>query len=282
MCDAGRVTERAAAPLVDLPFAHAIGVTDVRSELLCEGDVDAVHPLASVSKPITALGVLVAIARGDLDLEESAGPEGATIRHLLAHAAGYAFDEERELSAPGRRRMYSNAGFAVLGRHLELATGFEVSEWLEQQVAEPLGMQDAVLEGAPGAGFHGSVRDLLAVGRELLSPRLIPEGLWREATSVQFPGLAGLLPGYGKQDPNDWGLGLEIRGHKSPHWTGARNSPRTVGHFGQSGSFLWVDPEAGIAAAFLGAEPFGPAHVEAWPGLSDAILDRCAPRSDEG
>ena len=65
---------------------------------------------------------------------------------------------------------------------------------------------------------------------------------------MQFPGLVGVLPGFGRMDPNDWGLGFELRDAKSPHWTGARNSPRTFGHFGGSGTFLWVDPERAARA----------------------------------
>ena len=72
------------------------------------------------------------------------------------------------------------------------------------------------------------------------------------------------------------GLGPEIKGDKSAHWTGTQNSARTFGHFGQSGSFLWVDPEAGLAAAFLGERRFGPDHVRIWPGITDAILERFA------
>lgn len=262
----------AAALAADLPFPHAVGVTSPAATLAVTGDDARVMPLASVSKPITALGALIAVDRGYLSLDEPAGPEGSTIRHLLAHSAGYAFDARQELAPPATRRMYSNAGFEVLGEQLELATGYEVGEWLETTVCGPLGLRDLEVDGSPAAGFRGSIRDLLAVGRELLSPTLIGAELAEQARSVQFPGLAGLLPGYGRQSPNDWGLGMEIRAHKSPHWTGALSSPRTFGHFGQSGSFLWVDPEAQLAAAFLGEEPFGPAHVAAWPGLTDAIL----------
>ena len=68
------------------------------------------------------------------------------------------------------------------------------------------------------------------------------------------------------------GLGLEVRGHKSPHWTGSRNSPATFGHFGQSGSFVWVDPVAGRQAVFLGEQPFGAVHKASWPALCDQIL----------
>ena len=93
-----------------------------------------------------------------------------------------------------------------------------------------------------------------------------------EATTVAFPGLVGVLPGFGRQEPNDWGLGFELRDGKSPHWTGARNSPRTFGHFGRAGTFLWADPEVGLACACLTDRPFGDWAIEAWPALSDAVL----------
>ena len=84
--------------------------------------------------------------------------------------------------------------------------------------------------------------------------------------------MAGVLPGFGWFDPCDWGLGVEIRGNKHPHWTGTANSPRTFGHFGRSGSFLWVDPEAGVICAGLADRPFGPWATRAWPPLADAVL----------
>ena len=196
------------------------------------------------------------------------------MRHLLAHTAGYAFDGDEVVGGVGARRIYSNTGFEVLAAHVEESTGYDFPEWIEQTVVEALDLTDLEVTGSPAAGYRGSVRDLLVVGRELLAPTLISTELWREATSVQFPGLAGILPGYGRQKPNDWGLGVEIRGEKDPHWTGSGSSPQTFGHFGQSGSFLWVDPARGLCAAFLGEEPFGPEHVRVWPGLTDAVLER--------
>jgi len=96
------------------------------------------------------------------------------------------------------------------------------------------------------------------------------------ATGVSFPGRRGVLPGFGLQRENDWGLGLEIRGTKSPHWTGSRNSPETFGHFGQSGTFLWVDPRAGAALVALSDRPFGEWAAQAWPPYSDGVLDALA------
>jgi CubicO group peptidase (beta-lactamase class C family) len=118
----------------------------------------------------------------------------------------------------------------------------------------------------------------MRLGDELSKPRLVSRRTLDRATSVSFPGLSGVLPGFGRQDPNDWGLGVEIRGAKRPHWTGGRNSPATYGHFGRSGAFIWVDPQAGVWLAALGEEPFGSWAVEAWPSLSDAVLAEVAGR----
>ncbi|PWH07607.1 penicillin-binding protein [Brachybacterium endophyticum] len=255
-------------------FPCALGVTDAQGPLLRRGETSRVHPLASVSKPVTALGALIALDRSLLSLDQEAGPEGATVRHLLAHTAGYAFDADTVLAAPGTRRIYSNTGFEVLGRVLEDATGSDLPDWLEGSVVQGLGLVDLEVDGSPAAGFRGSIEDLLALGRELLHPTLIGEELWREATTVQFPGLAGVVPGFGRQRDNTWGLGLEIRDHKSPHWTGELSGPTSFGHFGQSGSFLLVDPDRGLSVSFLGEEPFGPVHQQRWPGLLDAVLER--------
>ena len=130
----------------------------------------------------------------------------------------------------------------------------------------------AELRGSPAADLHGSLDDLVLLARELQRPALVAPETLAEATSVQFPGLAGVLPDFGRMDPNDWGLGFELRDDKSPHWTGSRNSPRTFGHFGGSGTFLWVDPAAGLALGVLTNLDFGDWAKEAWPRLSDDVL----------
>jgi len=150
-------------------------------------------------------------------------------------------------------------------------TQMPFADYFRQAVFEPLGLT-ASLDGSPASAVSGTLGDLLALGRELLAPKLIAPETLAEATSVVFPGLVGVLPGFGRMDPNDWGLGFELRDAKRPHWTGERNSPRTFGHFGQSGSFLWVDPEAGLGCACLSDTRFGDWAKEAWPRLSDAIL----------
>jgi CubicO group peptidase (beta-lactamase class C family) len=121
---------------------------------------------------------------------------------------------------------------------------------------------------------HSSVGDLLAFAREVLRPTLVSPATVGEALTPQFPDLAGVLPGIGRFDPNPWGLAFEIRDAKDPHWTGRRNSSRTVGHFGGAGTFLWIDPDAGVAAVALTDRDFGPWAMEAWPRFSDHVLER--------
>jgi CubicO group peptidase (beta-lactamase class C family) len=224
-----------------------------------------------VTKPVTALTVLAAVRDGVLSLDDPAGPPGATVRHLLAHASGIAISDDGVLAAPGQRRIYSNRGFEVLADAVADRAGAGFTDLMIDLVLDPLNMKDARLEGSPASKLRGSIFDLAAVGRELLVPTIAP-GLMAEATAVVFPGLSGVLPGFGRQQHNDWGLGFEIRDHKSPHWTGTGNSPATFGHFGQTGTFLWVDPVVGLACACLTDRDFGDWAVPLWPELSDAIL----------
>jgi CubicO group peptidase (beta-lactamase class C family) len=137
-------------------------------------------------------------------------------------------------------------------------------------------MTATTLAGSPAAGAVGPLDDLLRFGRELLAPTLLAPETLRAATTVQFAGLAGVLPGVGPFTPNDWGLGFELRDAKSPHWTGTGNSPSTFGHFGATGTFLWVDPAAGVACAAVSGRDFDHWALEAWPALSDAVLTELA------
>ena len=253
------------------PGFAAVGVTRAEGEVAAYGDRRRAVQLASVSKPVTALAVLVAAEEGVVDLDEPAGPPGATVRHLLAHASGLPFEGTEPIAPPGRRRIYSNEGFRVLGEHLAARAEMPFAEYVEAAVVRPL---ELALDpaGHPGAGMHGRLDDVLALGRELLAPRLVAPETLGEMTSVQFPGLDGVLPDYGRFRPLDWGLGVELKGRKAPHWSGSLTSERTFGHFGGSGTFLWVDPARGVACACLTDRGFGEWAKEAWPRLSDAVL----------
>jgi CubicO group peptidase (beta-lactamase class C family) len=237
----------------DVPFAAA-GVTRFDATVATRGDARQAVRLASVSKPVTALAVLVAAEEGVLDLDDPAGPPGATVRHLLAHASGLPFQGEIPIAPPGRRRIYSNEGFGIVGRVLEERAEMPFADYVRAAVCDPLGL-GLDPHGHPGAGMHACLEDVLALGRELLAPTLIARETLTEMT---------------------WGLGVELKDGKDPHWTGTRTSPRTFGHFGGSGTFLWVDPEAGVACACLTTREFDAWAKDAWPRLSDAVLDELA------
>lgn len=236
------------------------------------GDVDRVYPLASVSKLITAWAVLVAVEEGTVGLDEPAGPPGSTVRHLLAHAAGYAFDGDAIASPPGRRRIYSNTGYEVLARHVAHAGGMGFATYVREAVTEPLGMHATDTRGSPAKGYVGPLTDLVRFAAELQRPTLLGASTVREARTAQFADLPGVVPGVGRFDPCPWGLGPELRGDKKPHWTAPGNHPETFGHFGGAGTFLWVDPIADLAVVALTNRPFGEWALQTWPAFGESVL----------
>ena len=262
--------------LVDWPVANAAAaVIGPAGVLASHGNTERVFVLASVTKPLVARAVQIAIEEGVVDLDTAAGPPGSTVRHLLAHASGLAMHSDRVLAKPGTRRMYSNYGFTVLAQTVERESGIEFGRYLIEAVCEPLDMGTTRLDGGAleaGFGATSTVADLAAFAGDLLRPSTVSAQLHSEATTVQFPGLDGVLPGYGVQRPNDWGLGFEIRDSKSPHWTGARNSARTYGHFGQAGGFIWADPDAKLALVALTDRDFGAWALDLWPAISDSVI----------
>ncbi|MEJ6553975.1 serine hydrolase [Microbacterium esteraromaticum] len=258
----------------DWPVGSAAVVVIGRdgSTLGSRGDLDRVYRLASVTKPLTAYASLVAVEEGVFELDDPAGPPGSTVRHLLAHTSGLDFSEDKVRAEPGTRRIYSNRGFEVLAQTLEARAEIPFSTYIHEAVFAPLGMSSTRLTGSAGAGAESTAADLARFAAELQRPALLAPQTLALATTVAFPGLDGVLPGYGVQRPNDWGLGFELRDDKSPHWTSGANSPDTFGHFGQSGTFLWVDPQARAACVALADRDFGQWAIEAWPPLSDAVL----------
>lgn len=259
--------------ILQWPVDNAVTAVVTASEVLdtC-GDLNQTYQLASVTKLLTAYATLIAIEEGAISLDTPAGPPGATVHHLLAHTAGYEFDSLTTRFEPGARRLYSNTGFEVLAQTVTEHSGIEFAQYATEAVFEPLGMRSTTMPGSPAAGGISSAADLMQFAQELLAPTLIDPTTWTQATSVQFPGTDGILPGYGRQRPNDWGLGFEIRGTKNPHWTGAHASPATFGHFGQSGTFLWVDPTADLACVTLTDRDFGPWAAEIWAPYNQSIL----------
>jgi CubicO group peptidase (beta-lactamase class C family) len=260
----------------DVPHVAAAVLTP-QGAVETHGDVDREFRLASVTKLLTAYTVLVAATGGRVDLGEEATPSGATVRHLLAHTAGYGFESgSPAMSRPGRKRIYSNQGFEVLAAHVERGTGVPFADLLTECVLEPLGMVATRLPGSAAHAAVSTVADLGAFADELAEPALVAPEVLARAVAVQFPGLAGTLPGVGRFEPLDWGLGYERNFGRTGHWAGTAVSGQTFGHFGGAGTFLWVDPVARVTTICLTDRTFGDWAMAAWPPLGDAVITRHA------
>lgn len=260
------------AEIADWPVGSATVAVIGPTGVLDMVDDGQSYAWASVSKVVTALTVLDATFEGVIGLDDEVGPPGSTIRHLLSHASGLAIDTDQVLARPGTRRVYSNRGIDLAAEHLASRTGRPFADELSERVLDLLSMDGTELAGPPAHGVRGPIADLAALAADLLQPTLLLPNVVSLASTVAFPGLDGVLPGFGRQQPNDWGLGCEIRDNKSPHWTAGGNSPETFGHFGQSGSFLWVDKQADLACVSLSDTNFAPWAADRWPRLSATVL----------
>lgn len=238
------------------------------------GDLDRSFQLASLTKVVTAWTTMIAVEEGLLGLDDPVGQPGCTVRHLLSHAGGYPVAGSEPIAPPGRRRIYSNRGIELVAAEVERRAGLPFATYLAEGLLEPLGLSNTRLVGSPANGLHGTAGELARLIAELQRPRLLSSTGAAEAVTVQYPHLSGIVPGVGRFDPCPWGLGIEIRGDKPGHWTGRSNSPGTFGHFGASGTMMWVDPAAGCGLVALTDRHFDdwPQAIQTWSTLSDAVV----------
>lgn len=266
------------------PVDHVSAATVVidpsgRATVGTAGDQELRYRIASIAKTITAWTTFVAVEEGLLALDTAIGQPGCTLRHLLSHAGGYPFDGPRPIAAPGRRRIYSNTGIEMAADAVADAAAMPFGQYLSEAVLEPLGMAATELRGSPAHAMWSSCHDLARFTMETMRPTLIGSEMADAAVRPAFPDLRGIVPGIGRYERCSWGLGFEIKGDKVPHWTGARNSPQTFGHFGGAGTFVWVDLGAAhdraVACMALTDRPFDDWAEQAlalWPAFSDAVL----------
>jgi CubicO group peptidase (beta-lactamase class C family) len=239
------------------------------------GDQQRRFRVASVAKTVTTWACLVAIEEGIVALDQPVGQPGCTLRHLLSHAGGYAFDGPEPIARPERTRIYSNTGIEMAAACVADAAGMTFDDYLGEAVLSPLQMSATTLHGSPAHRLSSTAADLSRFAAELRQPQLISVATATAAETPQFAELSGVIPGVGRFNPCPWGLGFEVRGSKQPHWTGTTNSPQTFGHFGGAGTFLWVDPAAGVACLALTDRSFdewAEEALRAWPEFSDAVL----------
>ncbi|MGH2562229.1 MAG: serine hydrolase domain-containing protein, partial [Thermomicrobiales bacterium] len=136
--------------------------------------------------------------------------------------------------------------------------------------------------GIPWGGLYGSVRDVVRFAGSFLpggSPFLSAASV-RAMTSDQVRGVPGGVGSLKLRWPRAyWGLGWEVKGTKTRHWTGELTSPKTFCHFGAAGTLVWSDPERNVALAVFGNRmtvhrwPFVPAR---WAQLSNAVVSAVA------
>ena len=249
-------------PAIVLGLVRSGDLTIIRAS----GDRSERRPWASVSKLCAALAALRTVESGAHALDEPAGPEGSTVAHLLSHASGLGFELGDRVVPVGTRRVYSNAGIDLMG---ELLAPGEPAAWVRATVLDPLGLSAATLDGRISADVVASTEDMVVLARELLSPSLLSPTMNQLLRTPFLPELAGITPPFGRQVPNWWGLGPELKGTKE-HWMGHWPA-ESFGHFGRSGSMLLADPTTGLFICATSTEEFGPWAVELWPRWVDDV-----------
>lgn len=160
---------------------QAVGFQDLESRKPMR--TDTIFDIRSVTKTVTAIGVMILVEEGKLTLNDpvekylpdfktvdpkTTGPHSLiTIHHLLTHTSGLPFSRPAEIEditikrdrsladvvtmlakqepefAPGTQFRYSSGGFAILGRIIEVLSGKRYEEFIKERVFHPLGMKDS-------------------------------------------------------------------------------------------------------------------------------------------
>lgn len=306
---------------------------------------ETVWDVASITKVVatTAMAMLL-YQRGRFDLDLRLGdllpgfvvgrPAGdrarhVRLRHLLAHSSGLPgvapffktahtpaelFQSCLELpleAEPGTRAEYSDPGFILLGKALEVIAGESLARWTHREIFAPLGMtatrfcpaphsralippteedttwrhrviqgevQDenaAVLHGVAGhAGLFSSVPDLLRFAGAVLGAgggRAVEGGNGSLFDGRTVEVFAERQPPAGSSR----GLGWDTPSENST--SGKHFSAHSIGHLGFSGCSLWVDLEAHIVVTLLTNRTWPDRSCrlirEVWPVFHDAVRE---------
>lgn len=293
-------------------------LVDALGQFTYDQDSPAVTPatlfdVASLTKVVaTTAKAMLLYQRGQLDLDTPLGEflpgfvvgrepgeyaRHVKLRHLLAHNSGLpgyveffrtaktpaalfrACLELKLLAEPGARSEYSDPGFMLLGKALEVVTGEHLAPWIRREVFDPLAMnatcfcpapalrplipptevdnhlrqrliqgevQDEhawLLKGAAGhAGLFSNVPELLRFADEILTAGRDSGGLFAAETVEDFST---------RQSPagSSRALGWDTPSANSS--SGVFFSENSIGHLGYSGCSLWIDRDACIAVVLL-------------------------------
>jgi CubicO group peptidase (beta-lactamase class C family) len=323
-------------------FQRAYGdraVVPVRREMT----LDTIFDLASLTKPLV-VGTLAAwlLERGELRLSDEVSrylpefsrqaKETITIEQLLLHTSGLApsnpladYRQGRERARaraigsvleayPGRRFIYSDVGYIVLGAVIERITGEPLDQTAARVIWQPLGMSDTrycrevcsspriaptelargrrsspirgevqdprayYLGGVAGhAGLFSTADDLSRFARMLLGEGQLGEQRVLSAAAVRAFTEPRRVPGGLRA------LGWDVSSHYS-HARGLTLSDRAYGHGGYTGTSLWIDPALDVFVLVLSNRnhPFGTGNVLRLQGtIADAAVHALQRASDE-
>ncbi|CAN5853093.1 serine hydrolase domain-containing protein [soil metagenome] len=293
--------------------------------LISEGRFELDDPVADLVPEFRQL------ANAESELESFR--ESITVRQLLCHTSGLPEDLKRGTFRrsssptmeqvtnamcalpleyqPGTQMVYSNAGYAILGRLIERATSDDFWDVVWRTVLDPMTIRDtidrpgpalderiAIVQdpwgegkptesynsqywrdlGLPWGGLFGSARDLVRFAGAFLASEetMFPSELMREMVTDQLSGLPGAVQSLRVHWPEaSWGLGWEVKGSKRKHWTGELTSPATFCHFGAAGTLLWAEPEHDLALAVFANRTtihLWPFEPPRWARLSNSLI----------
>lgn len=296
---------------------------------------DGIFLVASITKPIVGIGVLLLVERGEILLGTRAseiipelvggGKQSITIRHLLTHTSGLPdmLPNNRELRAagapfskfiegicqvgllfpPGRGVKYQSMGFALLGEVITRVTGRPYPQFLKDEIFEPLGMHDTAL-GAPSDWFEGSEPMVERIVEVRLPPDATDAQSWRWnsrywrrfgapwggllTTPADLAKLAQMMLRGGRVGDRQllstaavaaatrnqlahlsdvpeverrcrpWGLAWRLNWPAHSENFGDLLGPRAYGHWGATGTLLWIDPDRNAFAVILTTRPQEP------------------------
>ena len=294
---------------------------------------DALFTVASITKPIVAMGVMRLVERGDITLGDRVtdyipefagkGRYGVRIRHLLTHTSGlpdllphdrdlrranaplsaFVTDtcKEELLFPPGRGVAYSSVAYLLLGEIVTRVTGFPLPEFLRREVFDPLRMENTSLGvpadwfeapaierfaevrvpaeqaggsdwnwnsrywrslGAPWGGLVSTVTDLATFAHMMLAGgRVDAKNLFSlaavaAATTNQLEPMREVPEADRRCRP--WGYGWRLNWPAHGAWFGDLLPADAYGHWGATGTLLWIAPGLDTFAVILTTQPQDP------------------------
>ena len=307
---------------------HVFGRRDLSGEN--PADPQTRFLIASLTKPMVAMAVLLLVERGKLALNQRVSElipdfkgthkRKITLRNILTHTSGLPdmLPNNRELRAanssldefvrqtaaidvafpPGQNSSYQSMGFALLGPIIENASGMSYRQFIQQELFEPLEMNRAALGlegddindpniaearlpdeqvgedgwnwnsnywktfGAPWGGTLATVEDVCRFSLCILSGGLTPDGdrLFNSATIDlattnrlhDFPDMPEPV-----RRARGWGYGWQMNWLDHRGCFGDLLGPEVFGHWGATGTLVWLDHMTGTSVVILSTQPDG-------------------------